>query len=435
MNLHAVFCQANKITKNKHLTMLIVVNLLYCLFFVDNTNASNDNNISFGSNLGIYKDIVSDENADFFSQPKPVMHNRIIAELDLDDYYRSTNHNKEFKETAIKAKLFNNIHLNNKISLNSYLKLQDVKNLNRPWQTNNHNGRDRFLKDLGLFAEEINLRYLYENKLKKISNNLILGKFNLGFGTAWRWDRGISIHSLAETYKQTEKIGIANVLQLGNAKKTGQYNFGLSFFYNDQKILDNALFANKHSDPKSSAIPGDSRALKSYNFSTDINFDFKKNEKLSYHFSYLNLDVNGRNSRVNPSKVADQKGIAYAINYQYPLSQRIILDGLIEYTKINNYLGNSDQLRSYLSSNLLIKIDQSWNLLLGNTRLKDRNYNDLGFNQNFSEISAGYQFKKNNFFDKLTLQIGYRYNRLSFLNQTTETQSSYGLLLRYFKDF
>jgi hypothetical protein len=433
MNLISIFNQTKKLTKNNQPIVLGVAILLCSSVVFNYAKASND--ISFGSNLGIYKDIVNDENADFFSQPKPIMHNRLITELDLDNYFKATNRNQEFKETSIKAKFFNNIHLNNKISLNSYFKLQDVKNLNRPWQINNHNGRDRFLKDVGLFAEELNLRYLYENKTKKINNNLIIGKFNLGFGTAWRWDRGISIHSLAETYKQTEKIGVANVLQLGNAKKTGQYNIGLSFFHNDRKILDNALFANKHSDPKEMAIPGDSRALKSYNFSTDINFDFKKNEKLSYHFSYLNLDVNRANSRVNPNKIANQKGVVYGINYQYPLDENIVLDGLVEYTKINNYLGDSDRLRSYLSSNLLIKYAQSWNMLLGNTRLKDRNYNSLGFNQNFSEISTGYQFKKNNYFDKLTIQIGYRHNRISYLNQRIETQSSYGLLLRYFKDF
>jgi hypothetical protein len=48
---------------------------------------------------------------------------------------------------------------------------------------------------------------------------------------------------------------------------------------------------------------------------------------------------------------------------------------------------------------------------VGNSRLKDRDYNAIGFNENLSEISLGYEFKKNNYFDKLTVQIGYK-NRM-----------------------
>jgi hypothetical protein len=392
---------------------------------------------SYYSNLGIYRDIVEQGNKNSSDKFKPKISNRIVIDGDLNRNFKASNDNDEFNNISGKIRFFNNIYFNKNISFNSYLKLQDVKNLNPLTQTSisNNNGKDRYFRDIGLFAEELNFRYHNENQEKKIGNNFILGKFNLGFGSAWRWDRGLWIHSLAETYKQVEKIGIANVLQAGNIKKTGQYNLGFSMFTNDRKNLDNALFSNKHSGSKSLATPGDTRALKSYNLSLDVNFDFDKNEKLNYHFSYLNLAVNGKDSQVNPYKIADQKSFAFGGNYKHPLNDKIYLDNLIEYVKINNFMGDSDRLRGYLTLNSILKYQKNWSLLLGNSRLKDRNLNGLSFNQNLSEISLGYEFDKNNYFDKLTIQLGYRHNRIAFLGHNVQTQSSQGLLIRYYKNF
>jgi len=74
-------------------------------------------------------------------------------------------------------------------------------------------------------------------------------------------------------------------------------------------------------------------------------------------------------------------------------------------------------------------------VLVGNSRLKDRDYNAIGFNENLSEISLGYDFNKNKYFDKLTFQIGYKINRILYMNNVIEKQNSQGLLLRYYKNF
>ena len=127
--------------------------------------------------------------------------------------------------------------------------------------------------------------------------------------------------------------------------------------------------------------------------------------------------------------------MVYGINYKYPLNQNFEIYTLAEYTKINNFMGNSDRLRSYLTTNATLRYNQSWSLLIGNSRLKDRNYNAIGFNENLSEVSLGYEFKKNSYFDKLTVQIGYKNNSISNMNNIVEKQNSQGLLLRYYKNF
>lgn len=64
MNFASIFNQTNKLTKNNRSIVLGVATLLCSTVVFNFAKASN--NISFGSNLGIYKDIVNDENADFF---------------------------------------------------------------------------------------------------------------------------------------------------------------------------------------------------------------------------------------------------------------------------------------------------------------------------------------------------------------------------------
>ena len=378
------------------------------------------------SNQGIYKDIVNESNQNIVIRPTPSMTHHLVMDLNLDNNFQATNNNSEFKESLLNARYFNKIFLTDKFSVNSFFRLIDEENQRNIWQSSQYNGKNRYFSDLRLELHEINLRYNYQNKKKKFNNNLLFGKFDLGFATAWRWDRGLSIHKLAENYKQTKKFGVSDILKIGNSKKTGEYNLGLSLFSD---------FSSAFGDANSNGNPGETRALKSINFTTDINFDFAKEEKLSYHFSYLNLAVDGHKSLVRPTKIADQKGFAYAMRYQYPIDEKIIIDGLLEYTKINNFLGDSDRLQSYLNSNILLRYNKSWSLLLGNVRHKNRNVNAVGFNQNHSEISVGYEFKDTKYFDKLTIQLGYHHNRLSYLNQQVTKNGSYGFLVRYYKNF
>lgn len=415
------------------------ITIFFISFFLVNAklNASpnNFNNLNTNfSNFGTYQDIVADKNHQFFNDNQKIyIANRVIIDGLLNDNFDVDNRYDKNRDSTAKIRYFNKLNLTKGFSLNSFLSLENTKKYQQNYQAQN----DINLYDhgYGLRAEEFNLRYLFENKNKKIANNLIAGKFNLGYGTAWQWDRGIWIQNIARSYQQNEKLGITNLLKIGDVSKTGQYNLGLSFFTNDRKNIDNTLFSSKNTLPKSDAIPGDTRSLKSYNFSLDVNFDFKKNEKLSYHLSYLNLAVNGRNSSTNQNKIADQNSIVYAIKYQIPIQDYFKIDALLEYNKTNNYLGNSDRLQSQLTANMIINFQENWNLLYGFARLKDRNYNHLSYNRYLNEISLGYQFNANSYFDKLTTQIGYQLLRTSYLGLKNQDINAYGILIRYYKNF
>ena len=147
----------------------------YLLFIFLAFSASPSFAQNYYSNLGIYKDIVEDKKEEFFGNFSPKILNRLVIDGNFDRSFKATRKNDKFIETSGKVRFFNNIHLNKSISINSYLKFQDVNGLNPLTQNagNQNNGKDRYFKNLGLFAEEINLRYLYENTERKIANNLI----------------------------------------------------------------------------------------------------------------------------------------------------------------------------------------------------------------------------------------------------------------------
>ncbi|MBU6140896.1 MAG: hypothetical protein KGP29_05030 [Proteobacteria bacterium] len=376
------------------------------------------------SNQGILNDVIGSDSK-FFLNLEPKLTHRLIAESQLEDNYKTTSKRDEYeyKEITGKIRFYSNLQLNKNLSINSYVLATRLDNANDV-----PTGKNRYFENFGAYFQELTLNSNHENY------SLVAGKFNLGFGSAWRFDRGLWSYNIASNYRQTEKLGFSGVYRLGDSKKTGQYNFSFSTFTNDRKNLDNSVFVNRESDQKSNGRPGDTRSLSSYNLGLNVNFDFGKQEKLSYNFSYLNLAVNKRASPVETSKIEDQKGFAAGMNYKYPWKENIAFDLLLEYVEMKNIDGNSDLSEKYLTGNLITRFYKNWNVLIGSSKRKQIALNSNGTTQNITEISFGYDFDKTNFFDRLTLQAGLKlgYNNNEIIPQT---QNSLGALLRYYKYF
>lgn len=370
----------------------------------------------------------SDHTAPQVSYPK--FSHRFYLDLNFNDNYQTTDRRDEYKETKAKTRFYSKLNFTKNLSLNSYLKFETVDQDSESDRRSalSTGGGDRTFENMGIYFEELNLEYETDKY------TLVAGKFNPDFGIGWRWDRGIWAYDLAENYKQVEKLGVAGIVKAGDTKKTGQYNFGLSFFTNDRKNFDNSIITKRDSEPKSSGLPGDTRALLSYVASLDIKFDFAYNEKLSYHFSYINLAVDERDSQVTPTKIDDQKGYAIGMNYVYPFTKNFSLDSLLEYADMWNIGGDSDISETYYTASFIGRFYKDWNLTLVNTGRTNIEQDANGFRETISEISAGYEFKNNLFFDKLLFQIGYKHERLD-LKTSLETKNGYGALIRYYRTF
>jgi hypothetical protein len=122
------------------------------------------------------------------------------------------------------------------------------------------------------------------------------------------------------------------------------------------------------------------------------------------------------------------------MNYRYPLDQNFLLDGLVEYATMKNFNGNSDIHEDYFSASLIGEIYKNWNATFGYANRKNIRINQNGYDQNLAEISFGYTFDKNRFFDSLLMQTGYRNLRYNY-KTSIDQRNAYGALVRYMKHF
>ena len=132
--------------------------------------------------------------------------------------------------------------------------------------------------------------------------------------------------------------------------------------------------------------------------------------------------------------MADQKGLVAGINYQFPWRENIAFDFLLEYVGMKNVGGNSDISDRYLTGNLITKFYKNWNILLGYSNYRHSVFTQSRTNHDLFEASFGYDFDKTKFFDRLTLQAGYKAAQVNDY-VSPQNQSALGALLRYYKYF
>jgi len=353
---------------------------------------------------------------------------KIRIEHSTSDNYQSTQDNDQFINSTMQANLNSELSLNKKWRFESWFRLAQVPRISPSGESIEPNGKTQTYNNIGLGIRE--MKFGYEDERLRA----YVGKFRPHFGLAWGAGRGIWSSQVATNYQQLEKLGAAAYLRAGDIKKTGKYEFGLSFFTNDRKNFDNTLIQDRYSASKSDALVGDTRNLNSYVGTIDVFFDFDNNEKLSYRFSYLNLAINGRASSLDQSKIADQKGTSAMINYQYPIAKNFNLSSMIEFAQIKNSEGNSDVHDNYLTSSFVGNIYKNWNITLNYADHKNIYIGQDGYRQNMAEISGGYTFFQSKAFDSLLLQAGYRNLRTDY-KTSLDVKNGYAILARYIKNF
>lgn len=371
-----------------------------------------------------FKRLIDGKHQDYFDDTsnKLKIYNAIVTDINIQNSYKATDRNDEIKDTNLTSSLYSSFAFAKYFAINSTLDFDRVKDLPEV-------GKDRTFDSEGLYVRELNL--VFDNK----KHGFIFGKFDLNFGKAWNFNRGIVSNELSQNYQQREKIGFGEILRFGDLKKTGRYQLSYSFFKNDRKYLDNAIITTRNNAAKDQATPGDDNIFKSYVIATDIDFDFGKNKKLYYQFSYLNLAVNESQSNLsNLNKIDDQHHYLASMQYIYPLTTDIKMDLMIEYVSVKSFNGNSDISEKYFIANNIVNIFEKYNLIYGYSRRQNIEQNSFGFDDEISEISAGYDFAKSKYFDKLSLQAGYKHQRTNF-KSSLETANSLIALIRLQKRF
>ena len=101
---------------------------------------------------------------------------------------------------------------------------------------------------------------------------------------------------------------------------------------------------------------------------------------------------------------------------------------------MKNVGGNSDLGDRYFNGSLVGNIFQNWNITTVYARRQSFYLGQNGFDQDMAEISAGYRFDKNTFFDSLLIQTAYRNLRTDY-HTSLDTKNTVGILVRYIKNF
>ena len=408
--------------------------LLLCFLLLFSAEVFAQENSSEDLTQGVWKAVVE---KNLTVSPSQEEVKSFSAKSVTDIYYDHNYQAKDKNDDALlKSILGSKIRLNKNFSVSSVIKLDAADKYDSDFVTNSSGGNvtgkgngDRFFKNQALQIDEITANYQNKNL------TIIAGKFVPDFGINWKWGRGIWSNNLSYDYKQNQKLGGGASLKIGDQKRVGQYNFSFATFTNDNTSLSNSLINKPEAYNKSDAKAGDaSGLLQSYNAALDVLFDFGENEKLSYHFSYINLAVNSKATQVQLNKLGDQKGYVAAMNYRYPISENFVVDGLLEYAALKNIGGNSDISDKYSTASLVGEIYRNWNVTLATTHLARREVNFNGVDQNLSEISAGYKFTPAKFFDQLLLQVGYKNFRTNY-KTSLNSNNSIGALLRLIKSF
>ncbi len=360
----------------------------------------------------------------------PKISNQVSADLNFDDNYRATSKQNEYKETQLVGRLTSKLNLNNNLFIRSFIKLSEASKVSEDTRRSaSANGSgDRSFENLGLHLEELVAGY------KKGRFGLVVGKFNLNFGTVWQQGFGIWYSGIGGQYRQKEKLGTRVNYNLGDSKKYGDYVFTLSTFTNDRKNFDGSLLTKRDSASKSSSRPGDTRSLfDSYCASMNIKFDFSKNSELTYHASYVNLAVNEKSSPAVSYKIADQKGVATAFDYKHKIVENFGINSFAEYVEIKNLGGNSAVGEKYLTVSVTGKIYEKFNLTLARANQKNRQSSTGGFDRTLLETSAGYSFGNSSLLRGLLLQVGYKQQRTNY-QASIDNRNSVGAMMVYSKE-
>lgn len=349
----------------------------------------------------------------------------------LDSYtYDSNNRLQEFNQNHLrsildlKANISKNIYLKTKINLEETYPQSTIDK-----RANDIKADNRSFEDEALILKDLTLNFTYKNA------EFSAGKFTTNFGQSWEKADNIWVFDKARmNYRQDEKIGFSTNFKAGSETKNGLYKIGLAIFNNDTKYFDQSLITKRDESSKSDSVAGDKRGLSSYLASMDINYDFGKEEKLSYHFSYLNLAVNKNYNSLTSDKIEDAKAYVLNINYDYPICNNLSANGFVEYVNFDNFEGNKDQSKDFLTTNLSFYLFKQYGIgfdrYISNKKVidSDETKNEV------RELNLSYKFNEKSIFEGLSLIAGIKRE----INDETSTKvkdNSAGVRIRYVKEF
>lgn len=206
-----------------------------------------------------------------------------------------------------------------------------------------HAGSALFRSEGGV-VEELFLRYA------KDDFSVLGGKFSPGFGIAWDAAPGIYGSEFAEDYELTERLGGGIAYNL-DAETLGKHRIGLNVFTLDTTLLSESIGSRPVFGAEGTERPGRFRRWQGGAGNTgsldsvSVTLDGSEVQALwglSYHLGY-------RHQPKGVDGVADEKGYAAALKYDFEIDWDTKLTPLVEYVELRKF-GGLDRKARYITA-------------------------------------------------------------------------------------
>ncbi len=180
---------------------------------------------------------------------------------------------------------------------------------------------DSFLEDHGLYAEELYFAHDFG------AAQVVLGKFNPAFGTAWDAAPGIYGADFAGDYEITEKIGAGLVIPF--AAGQGEHELSLSVFNADRSVLSESLGKNRGRTNRSDGGVSNTSGAESFTIALSGSFGA----------TGYNLAVQSQERGIGDTN--DQTGIVGGISHEFATGS-LPVTLLAELAYFDHFDGTSD---------------------------------------------------------------------------------------------
>ncbi len=336
--------------------------------------------------------------------------------------YNSDSKKNRYSQAKLESKLGLNLNLVDNLSAKTIIKLNPVSNKSSEIVNENKETQNTFFENEGAYIDELVLNYNYQDF------SVLAGKFATNFGSAWAANN-LWVSDISTVYRTNEKLGLGFIQKFGDQQKNGQYIFGFSAFKNSSGDLDRSILTSRDHNIKTDHMPGDSGGLSSYVASADVKYQFDKNENLSYHLAYSNLEVNQKYTNFAAD---DQKSVVANIDYKYPITENWSVDGFAEYASVNNFKGDDKAKINFLTLNLTASFKDFY--LVAARAKASANQAVKDSNAYIQELSLGYNLDKiDPLLKNVSFSVGYNQRKNSYTNFSKS--NGFGVLLSQKMEF
>lgn len=353
----------------------------------------------------------ADDSPHFFGHVDVLVHG--------DNIYNADDKDAEIGEAYTHTHADIGFAFNEKISIQSSIKLEGESALGGHHGGGDSSGKDRFFDDHPLLIEQLAVKY----DTKQFG--LYAGKFNPIVGIDYHNTPGIWTYQILEDYAIRERIGVGGAIKI-DAIDYGQHQFDLSTFFADTTALSGSLLYDRGHNSKNDGGLANTESFKSYAlsvgggefYSLDAGFLTDLTYRLGYAKQAAGKDI-----------ANDEHRYSLALGYNPKITDSLSAKTFVEYISILHLDGEDAHDRANLTAGAGLYYGP-WNAAASFARINNT-ADDLDENKDghLFQLSGGYRLQEG-MLKGLGFDLGWKTQE-----EEGEKRDTIGGLMSYAVDF